>query len=438
MTGLLTRLQISLADTGYRPHKFQREIHAGLKRFSVVVAHRRMGKTVLAVNSLIDAALRSRKQDPRYAYIAPFRGQAKAVAWDYLRRYGMAVPGTVAAEGELSITFPHGARIRLFGADNPDALRGIYLDGCVMDEVADMKPEVWGEVVRPALSDRLGWCLFIGTPKGVNLFHDLYQYALTDPDWYAGMFPVDETGLVAPGELELARKVMSANSYRQEFLCDFTASSDNVLIPVDLASDAMSRTIDERMLAGLPKILGVDVARFGGDRSCIIRRQGLGCYTPLVFEGMDNMSLVGRVVNEIVQWQPDAVFIDAGRGEGVIDRLRQLGHDVIEVNFGGKADSPRYSLKRTEMWDTMAQWLRQGGVLPPSPELKADLCGPTYSFDPSNRMVLESKDHMKERGLRSCDIGDALALTFAHAVHPNIATRGQSTVKSDYNPYEVA
>jgi hypothetical protein len=425
-------------DTGYKPHRFQREIHAGLKRFSVVVAHRRMGKTVLAVNALIDAALRCRKADPRYAYIAPFRGQAKAVAWDYLRRYALAVPGAVAAEGELSVTFPHGARIRLFGADNPDALRGIYLDGAVLDEVADMKPEVWGEVIRPALSDRLGWCLFIGTPKGADLFHELYQHALTDPTWYAGMFPVDETGLVAEGELELARSVMSANSYRQEFLCDFTASSDNVLIPVDLASDAARRTVDERMLEGLPKILGVDVARFGGDRSVIFRRRGLGAYTPLVFEGMDNMDLVGRVVNEIINWQPDAVFVDAGRGEGVIDRLRQLGHDCIEVNFGGKADNPRYQNRRCEMWDTMAQWLRQGGVLPPMPELKADLCAPTYSFDPSNRMVLESKDAIKARGLRSTDIGDALALTFAYPVHPQISRQGAARVLSEYNPFEAA
>lgn len=429
---------LTKVETGYQPHKFQQIIHAGLKRFSVVVAHRRMGKTVLAVNALIDAALRCRKQDPRFAYIAPFRGQAKAVAWDYLRRYGLAVPGTTAAEGELSITFPHGARIRLFGADNPDALRGIYLDGCVMDEVADMKPEVWGEVVRPALSDRRGWCLFIGTPKGVNLFHDLWQQAQRDPSWYAGIFPVDQTGLVAADELALARDVMSANSYRQEFLCDFTASSDNVLIPVDLASDAARRTIDERMLDGLPKILGVDVARFGGDRSVIFRRCGLGAYTPLVFEGMDNMDLVGRVVNEIVNWQPDAVFVDAGRGEGVIDRLRQLGHDVIEVNFGGKPDNPRYQNRRCEMWDKMAQWLRQGGVLPPVPELKADLCAPTYSFDPSNRMALESKDAIKARGLRSTDIGDALALTFAYPVHPSIGQSGAARVMSDYNPYEVA
>jgi hypothetical protein len=425
-------------STGYVPHKFQREIHAGLRRFSVVIAHRRFGKTVLAVNTLVDAALRCRKPDGRFSYIAPFRSQAKAVAWDYLKKFALTVPGTLLAEADLSVEFPNKARVRLYGSDNPDSMRGLYFDGAVLDEVADMRPETWGEVVRPALSDRLGWCLFIGTPKGPNLLHDLFLHAQEDPSWFAGFYPVDETNLIAESELELARSVMSANSYRQEFLCDFTASSDNVLIPVDLASDAARRTMDERMLAGLPKIMGVDVARFGGDRSVIFRRCGLAAYTPVVLEQIDNMALVGRVVNEIVNWQPDAVFVDAGRGEGVIDRLRQLGHDVIEVNFGGKPDSPRYQNRRVEMWDKMAKWLRMGGCLPPVPEIKADLCAPTYSFDPSNRMCLESKDAIKARGLRSTDIGDALALTFAHDVHPRIAQHGPSKILSDYNPYEVA
>jgi hypothetical protein len=425
-------------STGYVPHKFQREIHAGLKRFSVCVAHRRFGKTVLAVNTLVDAALRCRKPDGRFSYIAPFRSQAKAVAWDYLKKFALTVPGTLLAEADLSVEFPNKARVRLYGSDNPDSMRGLYFDGAVLDEVADMRPETWGEVVRPALSDRLGWCLFIGTPKGPNLLHDLFLHAQEDPTWFAGFYPVDETGLIAESELELARAVMSTNSYRQEFLCDFTASSDNVLIPVDLASDAAKRTVDERLLAGIPKVLSVDVARFGSDRSVIFRRCGLAAYTPIVLESVDNMTLTGRVVNEIITWQPDAVFVDGGRGEGVIDRLRQLGHDVIEVNFGAKANNPRYANLRTEMWDTMAQWLRQGGVLPPVPELKADLCGPTYSFDAQNRMILEPKDRLKERGLRSPDLADALAIGFAYPVHPRIAQHGPARVQHEYNPYEAA
>jgi hypothetical protein len=183
---------------------------------------------------------------------------------------------------------------------------------------------------------------------------------------------------------------------------------------------------------------GVPMWSGNSDRSVIFKRCGLGAYSPLVFEKIDNMELVGRVANVITQWQPDAVFVDGGRGEGVIDRLRQLGHEVIEVNFGGRADNPRFSNKRTEIWNNMAEWLRDGGCIPNMTELKADLCAPTYSFDSQSRMVLESKDRMKERGLRSCDIGDALALTWSYPVHPRIAQHGAARVQHEYNPWEMA
>lgn len=426
-------------ETGYRPHRFQADIHARLRRFSVVVAHRRFGKTVCAVNALIDAALRTAKPAARFGYVAPYRNQAKSIAWDYLKRFGMPVPGAEPNESELFIEFPNGARVRLYGADNADAMRGLYFDGVVMDEVADMKPEVWGEIVRPALADRKGWCLFIGTPKGANLFHDLYQQALGDPGWFAGLYRADETNMIDEEELRLARAAMSENQYRQEFLCDFSAAADNVLISIDQASDAARRTVREDALAGLPKVMGVDVARFGDDRTVIMRRHGIAALDPIVFQGADNMQVVGHVTAQIAQWQPDAVFVDGGRGEGVIDRLRQLGYNVIEVNFGSRPTNPRYANKRSEMWDLMAQWVRDGGAIPNDPALKTDLCVPTYSFDAANRMVLEQKDKIKARGLRSPDLADALALTFAYPVAPRspmgMANRGR--VQSDYDPYEA-
>src|SRR5690606_9719062 len=133
----------------------------------------RAGKTVMAVMRLIAAALANERQSPRYAYIAPQLNQAKDVAWTYLKHYGLKVPGASVNESELCVEFPNGARVRIYGADNPDRLRGIYLDGVVLDEVADMKPEVWDEVVLPTLTDRQGWALFIGTPKGVNRFSEM-------------------------------------------------------------------------------------------------------------------------------------------------------------------------------------------------------------------------------------------------------------------------
>ena len=429
-------------STGYEPRWYQRDIHAGLRRFSVLVLHRRAGKTVLAINALIDAALRCEKPNPRFAYLAPYQKQAKQIAWDSLRSYCRPIPGVLAQEGELQVTLPNGARIRLYGADNPDALRGLYFDGVVLDEVADMRPEIWGEVIRPALADRLGWCLFIGTPKGLDLFHDLYHYAIgeADPAWYGALYTADDTGAIAVGELERARRSMSEAQYRQEFLCDWQAASDNVLIPLDLVAAAMKRHLNPAEVAELPVVLGVDVARYGGDRSSIAVRQGLWCREVQAFQGLDNMNLAARVAVKIAECRADAVFVDAGRGEGVIDRLRQLGHRVVEVNFGGRPISARYFNKRSEMWDGLAAWLRAGGALPSDNDLRRDLSTPTYDFDAANRLRLESKDKLRERGLCSPDLGDALALTFALPVPPrsgpNGGARPRLALGLDYNPYE--
>ena len=426
-------------STGYDPRWYQRDIHNSLKRFSVLALHRRAGKTVLATNALIDAALRCQKPNPRFAYLAPYLRQAKQIAWDYAKEFTRPIPGAAYHEQDLQVTLPNGARVRLYGADNPDALRGLYFDGVVLDEVADMRPETWGEVIRPALSDRKGWCLFIGTPKGLNLFHDLYHHAISgkDESWYGALYTVEDTGCIDARELEMARSTMSDAQYRQEFLCDWRAASDNVLIPLDQVMEAMRRHLTPQDVEGLPVILGVDVARYGDDRSSIVTRQGLWCREAEAFQGMDNMTLAARVSEKIHRVGADATFVDAGRGEGVIDRLRQLGHSVIEVNFGGSPSNPRYVNKRSEMWCGVADWIKSGGALPSNPDLRRDLSTPTYDFDAANRLRLEPKDKIRERGLRSPDLGDALALTFAH---PVVAGGYQPAVAEgvDYNPFANA
>ena len=404
----------------YNPRKTQIEIHDLIDktRFSVIVAHRRLGKTVCMINQLIKRALLDTSETGRYGYVAPFRSQAKIIAWDYLKHFTSAIPFCKVNESELTIDFPSGSRIRVFGADNPDAMRGLYFDGVVLDEVADMKPEVWGEIIRPALSDRQGWACFIGTPKGINLFYDLYTLGQdSSSGWVSKIYRADETGVIPESELEDARRVMSENQYRQEFLCDFSASVDNVLITIDLVSKGSARLLNAQDVRGAPKVIGVDVARFGDDRSVICKRQGLWCQPLRVIKDMDNMTFAGIVADEIINFKPDAVFIDSGRGEGVIDRLRQLGYRVMEVNFGGKAiKSEHYANKRSEMWDGVREWLENGGAIPNDSELKSELASPTYSFDAKGRKVLEPKDKLKERGVRSPDMADALALTFAFPV----------------------
>jgi hypothetical protein len=164
-----------------------------------------------------------KKENARYAYIAPYYSQAKSIAWDYLLRF--AEPAIVKAnQSELWVELVNGAKIRLLGAENCDALRGNYLDGVVLDEFADMKPRLWGEIIRPLLADRQGWATFIGTPKGHNSFYDIYKNAQKSDGWYVKTLRADKSGLLPESELKDAQQSMSPNQYEQEFLCSFEAS----------------------------------------------------------------------------------------------------------------------------------------------------------------------------------------------------------------------
>lgn len=197
----------------------------------------------------------------------------------------------------------------------------------------------------------------------------------------------------------------------------FPRASSMQFIPMDLVEDALGKVYHQSEYMYAPKIMGVDVARFGDDQSVICKRQGLACFEFMKFRELDNMTLVGVVAQEIQSFKPDAVFIDQGAGTGVIDRLRQLGYEIQEVPFGSKPSTRKYFNKRAEMWGNIKDWLKQGGALPEDEEIRDDLIGPEYGFSASDSIQLEKKEDMKKRGLSSPDCGDALALTFAHPVH---------------------
>ena len=210
-------------ELDYCPRQVFEDFHDRKERWSVIVAHRRCGKTVLCINDLIYRALMEDKEDGRYAYVAPYMSQAKTIAFDYLLKYSRPVM-TKSNQAELWVELMNGARIRLFGADNPDTLRGLYLDGVVLDEYADMKPSIFGAVLRPLLADRKGWCTFIGTPKGHNAFWEVYNNATQDKDWYVKVLRASQTGLLEQSELDDAAKTMTQDQYLQEFECDFESA----------------------------------------------------------------------------------------------------------------------------------------------------------------------------------------------------------------------
>lgn len=413
----------------YYPRDWQKQCHINRQRFTVLALHRRAGKTELALMELLNEALKFDKELGFFVYVSPYLKQSRAIAWARLKQKiePLRVVGAVEiSEVDGSVTFKHnGAVIRIFGADNPDALRGMRLDGVVLDEVAQIKPEIWNDVLQPALSDRKGWAMFIGTPSGINLFSELYFKASELNDWYGARYTVYDTHAIDDDEVERLKRDMSETSFAREYLCDFSAAGDNQLISLSDAESASKRvyTVDDISFA--PKIIGVDPARFGDDRSVIFKRQGLQAYPPLVFRGMNNMDLASRIASEINQWQPDAVFVDSGAGAGVIDRLRQLNHDVVEVSFGGKATKEKQFInKRSEMWIEMAEWIKEGGSIPDDSMLKQEVSTPVYWYDAAGKRCLESKDDIKKRlqGGGSPDLADALALTFAHNVIPKART----------------
>lgn len=430
----------------YTPRFPQTKIHPQLEshRFCVLVTHRQMGKTVCAVNHMLKRALQNTHQQSRYFYIAPYFVQARQIAWDYLKFYSRVIPGVKIYENVCTVLLPNGASLRVVGADNPDALRGTFADGIVLDEYGDIKPIVYDEIIRPMLNERKGWVLFFGTPKGQNQFYDVYCKAKRESadnpngEWWCGTYRADETGVIDPEELARIEKDTPANIFRQEYLCDFTSSRSDVLIPIDLVLKARKRLINEAELRFAPRIMGVDVARFGADRSVIFKRSGLQAFEPLIFKDMDNMSLAARVAAEIKNFSADSVFIDAGAGSGVIDRLRQLGFGnvVQEVPFGSRPiKDGQYANKRAEMWGEMRDWLKAGGALPDKPsDLAGEMSLPTYDFDVAGKIRLESKEKIKERLGKSPDLADALALTFAA---PVFANRGRTGDMLRRNFYEV-
>ncbi len=202
--------------------------HERTERFAKIVAHRRFGKTVGCINDKVRAAMLNTRQNPppRYGYIAPTYTQAKDIAWGYLKHYSAPIPGLKISESELWIEYPNGARVRLYGADNYERMRGLYFDDVTIDEPAQIDPRAWPEVIRPTLSDFNGGATFIGTPRGRDWFYriDLDESGQPDPGFFRLTLKASETGVLSADELASLASGLSEEQYAQEFECSFEAA----------------------------------------------------------------------------------------------------------------------------------------------------------------------------------------------------------------------
>ena len=223
----MSRLPIEQITIPFCPRWYQSEAHALLRRFSILVWHRRSGKTVLAVNKLIRDLVEEHLPNPRVGYLCPFRNQAKRVVWLYVKQFMATIPGVKFNEADLTAKLPGGRELHLLGMDKGgEALRGGYFDSVVCDEFADVAPSVWGQVIRPMLMDRDGKALIIGTPKGMsNIFYRIWEQSQKEgSEWFGQMLTCDDTDAIKQSEVDAVRLELDADEFMQEMFCSFTAA----------------------------------------------------------------------------------------------------------------------------------------------------------------------------------------------------------------------
>ncbi|SPJ25040.1 hypothetical protein [Palleronia abyssalis] len=415
----------------WQPRPHQRRLYAAFGhgkpcRRGCAVWHRRAGKDSVALNLTARDMFR---RVGTYWHLFPEQAQARRAVWNGIDGAGRRIidqvfPASIrtrTSAQEMLIETVNGSVWQMAGSDNFDSLVGSNPVGVVFSEWSLANPEAW-DYLRPILVENDGWALFIYTPRGHNHAYGTYARALEAEGWFCERLTVEDTGLILPDQIEEERRAgMSEGKIRQEFYCSFEAETDDQLISHELVAGAMARKVRPERFE--EKVIGVDVARFGDDKSAICFRHGRdGNAVPYErHAGLDTMQLAARVGDWILRWRPDTVFVDdGGVGGGVVDRLHQLGfREVRGVNFGGRSDAARTgeraANKRTEMWLSLRAWLERG-ALPRDDLLSTEMTAPMYRYDAANALMLERKDDMKKRGIPSPDVADAFALTFAYPV----------------------
>ena len=307
--------------------------------------------------------------------------------------------------------------------ERPEAFAGLHAEDVLMlfDEASAIDDVIWETAEGAMTTPGAIWCAFGNPTRNSGKFHGCFHKMRHR--W-------------KPRQIDSRTAKMANKVQLDQWIEDYGEDSDFVRIRVrgifpragscqligsDLVEAATCRHLKQDAYLHAPKVLGVDVARFGEDQSVIAARQGLYLAPLKKYRQIDTMTLAGLVAQEMDREQAVMVFVDQGGvGAGVVDRLHQLGrHNVVGIDFGGSAINPFLHLnKRTEMWCGMRDWL-QNACIPDDQELKDDLSAPEYGFTgDKGQIVLEKKSDMKKRGLASPDCGDALALTFALPVAP--------------------
>lgn len=344
------------------------------------------------------------------------------------------------------------AQAQLWSEENPDAFAGVhnhYGVLLVMDESSGIPKPIWtvssGFFTEP-IPNRF-WLTFSNPRRNTGEFYECFN--ANGKFWrHRNIDSRDVEGT----DKHILNQIVEqhgedSDEAKIEVKGRFPSQSDRQFISREAVDGAVLRDIpyDSQNPNYEPLIMGVDPARFGNDATVIYFRQGRDARSipPIIIKKMDNMYVANECARLIDKYNPDAVAIDIGNGAGVVDRLRELKYVVSEIAFGGKADDETWANKRTEIWARMREWLK-GGCIGAGDGLKNDLVSPEYNFfGKTDKQILESKEEMKKRGLKSPDVGDALALTFAvkparrhlHTSRNNPVRQSRTVKDVDYDLY---
>ena len=326
--------------------------------------------------------------------------------------------------------------------EKPEALQGLHAENMfiIVDESFGVEQKVF-EVAEGTLSTPNARVFMAGNPTRLSGYaYDTFKGRGSD-QWKKHVLSSVDSPIVSEEYVNSMKEKYGEGSdiYKVRVLGEFPDASAAQIIPSILVETAFGKHLDARMYEHQPSVLGVDIARFGDDRSVIFHRKGLMCEKLWESYSSDLMTVADLVSMHWNITKAEYCFIDVGGlGAGVVDRLRQMGRDPVEINFGGKSIEDRFLNKRSEMWWKMREWLERGGAIPPDESLRDDLVVPTYMFTPQGKISLERKEDIKKRGMPSPDLGDALSLTFAADVGGGVTSRYEpSSIGKCKTEYEL-
>ncbi|MFH1640361.1 MAG: hypothetical protein ABIA66_00185 [Candidatus Omnitrophota bacterium] len=402
------------------------------KKRACLVWHRRSGKSKTLLNFTTKKAF---ERVGTYYHAFPEYGQGRKILWDGIDRDGHKtldyhIPEPLRKhtnKTELKIELINGSIWQIIGADNYDSLVGPNPIGLILDEwaVSDRYPIAW-DYFRPILAENGGWAVFPYTPRGRNHGWELYQMAQMNKAWFCQILTVDDTKAISGADIQAERDAgMPEDMIQQEFFCSFLASTGNIVIPFYLIQNALKKDVQYPRSG---RIAGLDVARFGDDRSALVIRQGGQIIHVETWQRQDTTFTAGRVVNHYRNKLFDCIAVDAiGLGAGVYDMIKNARVPCVAVNVAEASTDDRFVRLRDQLWWRVREWFEEGACsisegisLRDKNELLSDIQDIHYEYNLKQQIKIETKDEMKERMGVSPDAGDALCCTFAPGIEYKI------------------